>query len=192
MSKPRTVTRFVEETVTIGQVAYEAQHRAAGIEGQCPWRDLGDRGRAWWEAAAAAVAEAIEGERDDEPAQRVETKPVPTEQEKLAALKITGTLQPDPLKVVFQGLVISLANIPHGSLLFVDNLGDFYALHPDGKRVRLSKSAQSRVYPTATTTADGQRQPAGGAHTQADLDSLLIQPSEPLLRGTVTVGGSFE
>lgn len=151
MSKPRTVTRFVEETVTLGQVAHEAYYAAEGILDGFPWRDLDDECRAGWEAAAAAaVAEAIESERDDEPARRAEAKPSPTEQEKLAALKITGTLQPDPLKVVFQGLVISLANIPHGSLLFVDNLGDFYALHPDGKRVCLSKSAQSRIFPPAT------------------------------------------
>src|SRR5574343_2081856 len=103
MSKPRTVTRFVEETVTLGQIAREA-YRAHRSDSGVTCAALSDEQRAGWEAAAAAVVEAIEGERDDESA------PAPTEQEKLAALKITGTLQPDPLKVVFQGLVISLAN----------------------------------------------------------------------------------
>lgn len=48
--------------------------------------------------------------------------------------------------------------------------------------------------PIAHTTTVSASPSTGSAvtHTQADLDSLLIRPSEPLLRGTVTVGGSFE
>ena len=75
MTKPRTVTRFIEQRVTLGQIACEAYHRRAGIH--CAWSDLDDESRAEWEAAAAAVAEAIEDTRADEPpVQRIEPKPV--------------------------------------------------------------------------------------------------------------------
>lgn len=74
MTKPRTVKRFIEQRVTLGQIAYEAYHRRAGIP--CAWSDLDDESRAEWEAAADAVADAVEDTRDDEsPVQRIEPKP---------------------------------------------------------------------------------------------------------------------
>ena len=75
MTKPRTVTRFIEQRVTLGQIAYEAYCRRAGIIRE--WSDLDNESRAEWEAAADAVADAVEGTRDDEPpVQCIEPKPV--------------------------------------------------------------------------------------------------------------------
>ena len=166
MSNPRTVTRFVEQRVTIGQIAYEAHCDRAGIIRE--WSDLDNESRAEWEAAAAAVADAVEDTRADEPpVQRIEPKPVTV---KIDASNLEASIakvqamiedanrikdqpaQPDPTRVLFNGLVVSLASLPVGSLLFVDNLGHFYALHPDGKRVLLSKSAQERIYPPVAPT----------------------------------------
>ena len=74
MSNPRTVTRFIEQRVTLGQIAHEA-YRARRNDAGSPWAELSDEQRAGWEAAAAAVADAVEGTRADEPpVQRIEKK----------------------------------------------------------------------------------------------------------------------
>ena len=109
MSKPRTVTRFIEETITLGQIAYEAyRRRRVGI--LCAWSDLDDESRAEWEAAADAVADAVEDTRADEPpVQRIEPTTAPRPQpfpappsgeptqSRLAGLKIRGAAFTTPL-----------------------------------------------------------------------------------------------
>lgn len=54
MSKPRTVTRTITVTQTIGQIAYEASGPA---EGRATWDSLDDARRAKWERIAEAVAD---------------------------------------------------------------------------------------------------------------------------------------
>lgn len=83
MTNPRTVTRFIEQRVTLGQIAYEEYRRRRRVGILFAWSDLDDESRAEWEAAADAVADAIEDTRADEPpVQRIEPKS--------AAVKVDG------------------------------------------------------------------------------------------------------
>ena len=75
MSKPRTVTRFVEQRITLGQLFYDTVSEQLGLPTK--WDDIDAPIRAAYEIAAAAVAEAIESERDDAPAPQPERVPAP-------------------------------------------------------------------------------------------------------------------
>lgn len=71
MTQPRTFARAIIETVTAGQIAYEAHH---GDDAR-PYATLLEAERAKWEHTAAAVLDAAE-DVPLPPVQRVETRGV--------------------------------------------------------------------------------------------------------------------